>query len=65
MISKDIVCTCKLELWTLLMLLISVLGVIGFSILKAKKVRISKGYVYSNASHLMFLVSDIYRYIPV
>ena len=33
-ISEDIICTYKLEWWTKIMLLISVLGVAGFFILK-------------------------------
>ena len=64
-ISKDIICSCKLECRTTCMLIISPLRVAGFFILKAKKARICKGYLYSNASHLMQFVKDIYRYVPV
>ena len=36
-----------------------------FFILIAEKIRICKGYLYSNASHLMPFVSDIYGYVPI
>ena len=41
------------------------LGVAGILIQKALKIKICKGYLYSNASHLMLFVSDIYRYVPI
>ena len=47
------------------MSIISLLGVIGFLIMKTKKLRKCKGYLYSNASHLMLLMSDIYRYVSI
>ena len=47
------------------MLLISKLGVTECCILKVKKVRICKGYLYSNAPNLMLFLSDIYRYIQI
>ena len=45
--------------------MISVLVVAGFFILKARKVGIGKQYLYSNTSHLMLFVSDIYRYVQM
>ena len=34
-------------------------------ILKAKQVRVCKGYLYSNAFHLILFVSYIYRYVSI
>ena len=34
-------------------------------IIKAKTNMMCKWYLYSNASNLMLLVSDIYRYVPL
>ena len=36
-----------------------------FLIMKAKKVRVCKGYLYSNVSYQMLSVSYIYRYFPL
>ena len=47
------------------MLIISLLGVAGFFILKDKKVKICKGYLYSNTTQLMLLESHIYRYLLI
>ena len=46
------------------MQLIFMLGVNGYLIITAKKARICMGYLYSNASHIMPCVSDIYRCVP-
>ena len=63
--SVDIICTRKLEWLTILMLSISMQGVITFLYMKAMKVRIYKGYLYSSASCLMLFVSGIFRYAPI
>ena len=41
------------------------LGLRSYFIHKANKVRISKGYLHSNTSHLMLFMSDIYRYVQI
>ena len=61
--SRDIICSWKLEWWTQGMLIIFLLWVTGF--LKLNKMRISSGYLYSSASHIILFVSDIYMYVPV
>ena len=63
--NEDVICICKLECWMIGMLTISLLGVREFLIMKKKKFRLCKGYFYSNASHIMLFMSDIYRYIPI
>ena len=63
--SEDITCICKLEWWTTVLLIISLLGVTGCLILKVKNLMICKGYLYSNASHLILFVSDIYRHVLI
>ena len=47
------------------MLVISMLGVAGFFILKAKNVTMCKRFLYCNAFNLMLFVSDIYRYVLI
>ena len=48
-IGEDIICTCKLEWWTIIRLSISIYAESNqILIMKAKKVRIYKGYLYSN-----------------
>ena len=64
-ISKYIIFSYKLEWCTICMLRISMLAVARFFILEANKVRICKGYLHSNASHMILFVSDIYRYVPI
>ena len=43
--NEDIICAHKLELCMIVMLIISLLGVTGFFIMKAKKPRMCKGYL--------------------
>ena len=46
-------------------LIISLFRVKGLFIMKGKKLRMCKGYLYSNASHLILFMSNIYRYVPI
>ena len=36
-----------------------------FPLLKYKQIHLFRRYMYSNASHMMFFVSDIYRYFSI
>ena len=65
MTSEDITYICELEWWTIVMLIISLLGVTGFFISIDKTLGICKRYLYSNAFHLILLLSDIYSYAPL
>ena len=41
------------------------IGVAGFLITRAKKIKIFKGYLYSSTPHMIPFVSDVYRYVPL
>ena len=56
--TQPFVCSCKLEWWTICMLMISLVGVISYLFLKCKQRHLFKGYHYLNASHLMLFASD-------
>ena len=56
---------CRLEWWTICMLTFLLVGVIHSFLFKHKQIHLFRGYLYSNASHVMLFVSDIYRYVPI
>ena len=56
-IIHDIECTCKIQWYTICMLSVSILGIVIFIILSARKVKVFRGHLFSNA--------DAQYYMPV
>ena len=63
--AQTLVWSCKVEWWTIYMLPISLVAVLGYLFLKYKQINLFRGYHYSNVSHLMPFVSDMYGYVPI
>ena len=58
-------CTCKIQWYTLFMLGLSILGIIIFSILNARKLKLFREHLFSNAAKIMPFISDAQYYVPV
>ena len=64
-IMHDIECTCKIQWYTIFMLSLSILGIIIFIILNARKLKLFRGHLFSNAVKVMLFISDAQYYVPV
>ena len=53
----DIECTCKMQWHTICMLSILTLGIVIFFILNARKSKLFRGHLFSNAVKIMLFVS--------
>ena len=54
-IMHDIECTCKIQWYTIFMLSLSILGIIIFIILNARKLKLFRGHLFSNAVKIILL----------
>ena len=64
-IMHDIKCTHKIQWNTIFMLSLSIIGIIIFIILNARKLKLFRGHLFSNAVKIMLFVSDAKYYVPV
>ena len=61
----DIYCTCKIQWYTVAMLLLILLGVIFIVTTKVRKQSLFGGHLFSNVTKIMLFVSDAQSYVPV
>ena len=65
LIIHDIEFTCKIQWYAICMLSISILGIIVFIILNARKLKLFRGHLFSNAVKIILFISDAQYYVPV
>ena len=58
-------CTCKNAQYIICMLCISLLGIIGFVIFNAIKLKLFKGHLFSNTVKLILFITDAKYYVPL
>ena len=57
--DKNVIeCTCKIQLYTICMLVISLLGIIGLTVLNGRKLKLFKDYLFSDAKKVILFISD-------
>ena len=61
----DIECTCKIQWYAICMLIISILEIVIIIILKAGKLKLFRGHLFSNTVKIMLFISDAQYYHPV
>ena len=54
-IAQDIECTCKIQWYTIIMLSLSILGILIFIIINARKLKLFRGHLFSNAVKIMLV----------
>ena len=64
-IAHDIECTCKIQWHTICMLISSILGIVVFIIINARKLKLFRGHLFSNTVKIMLFRSDVQYYVPV
>ena len=57
--------TCKIQLYTILMLSLSLLGLLVFVILHSQKLKLCRRHLFSNAVKIMLFISDEQYFVPV
>ena len=64
-VLHDIECTCKIQWYTICLFTLSVSEIEILIILNARKLKLFRGYLFSNAVKIMLFISDAQCYIPV
>ena len=64
-VMHDIECTCKMQWYMIPMLCLAVLDIIIFIVVNARKLKLFRGHLPSNAVQVMLFISDAQYYIPV
>ena len=64
-ISPNIEYTCKIQWYTILMLSFSILGLVLFVIMKSRKLKLCRVYLFSNAVKIMLFISGTQYYVPI
>ena len=58
-------CTCKFQFYIILALSISIFGLVNFSVLHSRKLKLGRGCMFSNAVKIMLFISDVQYYAPI
>ena len=58
-------CQCTSQFYVILALSITVIGLVIFTILQVKRIKICRGQLFSNVVKIMLFISDIQYYVPV
>ena len=64
-VIHDIECTFRIQWYTICTLIISILGNVIFIILNARKLKLFRGHLFSNAVKIKEFISHAQYYIPV
>ena len=64
-VIHDIECTCKIQWYAICMLSLSILGIVIFIVLNARKFKLFRGHLFPNVVKIMLFISDAQYYIPV
>ena len=62
---QDVYCTCKMQWYTLAMLLFILLGIVFIVTSKVRKSNLFRGHLFSNITKVMLFISDTQSYLPV
>ena len=65
LILHDTECTCKIQWYKICMLSISILGIVVFVLFNARKLKLFRGHLFSNAVKIMLFISDVQYYVLV
>ena len=61
----DIECICKIQWSTIFMLSLSILGIVAFIVINAKKLKQFRGHLFPNTVKIMLFISDAQYFVPV
>ena len=64
-VVHDIECTCKIQWYTICMLIILISGIVILIILNAMKLKLFRGHLFPNAVRIMLFISDAQYYVKV
>ena len=58
-------CDCTSQLYIILTLSITIIGLVIFAILQVRKIKLCRGQHFSNVVKIMLFTSDVQYYVPI
>ena len=58
-------CECTAQFYIILSLSVTIIGLVLFSILQVRRIKLCRGQLFSNIIKIMLFISDIQYYVPV
>ena len=58
-------CTCKIQFYIILALSISIFSLVIFAVKHSRKLRLCRGYLFSNTVKIMLFICDVQYYVPI
>ena len=58
-------CFCKIQFYIILTLNISIFGLVIFTVLHSRKLKLCRRCLFSNAIKIMLFTSDVQYYVPI
>ena len=58
-------CIYKIQIYIILALTVTTLGIVIFAVLHSRKLKLCRGYLFSNAVKIMLFISDVQYYVPI
>ena len=58
-------CICKIQIYMILALTITILGLVIFAVLNSRKLKLCRGHLLSNTVKIMLFISDVQYYVPI
>ena len=55
----------KIQIYIILALTISILGLVIFAVLHSRKLKLCRGHLFSNMVKIMLFISDVQYYVPI
>ena len=62
---SDMLCTCKTQWYTMVLLIIVTLGMLYLVTNKIRKTSFCKGHLFSNNTKILLFISNAYSYVPI
>ena len=63
--EEDYKCNCASQFYVILALSIVIIGLVIFTILKVRRIKLCRGQLFSNIVKIMLFISDVQYYVPV
>ena len=63
--EEDYMCKCTFQFYIILALSIAIIGLVIFTILQVRRIKLCRGQLFLNIVKIMFFISNIQYYVPI
>ena len=63
--DDNYMCDCTSQFYIILTLSITIIGLVIFTILQVRRIKLCRGQLFSNVVKIMLFISDVQYYVPI